>query len=59
VTNGMSARGARRKMLDDAHASLASMEDALSILRVANGERELVDEIQKVVDEIRASLRAL
>jgi len=46
-------------MLDDAHASLASMEDALSILRVANGERELVDEIQKVVDEIRASLRAL
>jgi len=35
------------------------MEDALSSLRVANGERELVDEIQKVVDEIRASLRAL
>ena len=48
-----------RNYRDDAEKFLASMDVSLSRLRVENAERELVDEIQRLVDEIKATLRRI
>ena len=49
----------RQKLQSETQELLASMEDSLCVLRENNEERELVDEVQQIVDEIRALLRRL